>query len=82
MLTVSDNAGGLLGSGIDAIRFRVFENEGLASPQPGPTGTLLNGNDSFQEVDVFGSATVPEPSAIVMLMTGILSVLGLVRRGR
>ena len=82
MLTVSDNVGGLLGSGIDAIRFRVFENEGLASPQPGPTGTLLNGNDSFQEVDVFGSATIPEPSAIVMLMTGIVSVLGLVRRGR
>lgn len=71
MLTVSDDAGGLLGSGIDAIRYVVFDD-------------LLNGNDAFQEVDVFGTATqvIPEPSAIVMLMTGILSVMGLVRRGR
>ena len=67
MLTVTDSGGGLLGSGIDAIRYSVFDD-------------LLNGNDSFQEVDVYGTATIPEPSTVLTL--SLASILGLLRFSR
>jgi hypothetical protein len=55
MITINDDGGGSLGTGIDAIEFTFVG--------PPPTGELLNGNDAYQEIDVFGSAVPIGPPA-------------------
>jgi len=68
-VNVTDDLG-LLGSGIDAIRFDFLE-----------TVSQPNGGTVFSEIDVFGSATVvPEPSTSALL--GGLLALGAVMTRR
>ena len=61
-VNVTDNTG-LLGSGIDAIRFDFLD-------------TVSNdvGGAVYREIDVFGVATVPEPSSTVLLSLGGLAI--------
>jgi uncharacterized protein (TIGR03382 family) len=67
-VTIDDDGGGLLGTGIDALRFT------MADP-------LLNGVDAYQEIDVFGTPT-PEPSSVTVAVMGMIGLLGLLRRRR
>lgn len=57
---------GKIASGVDAIRFIANDNYG----------------DAYREFDVFGVATVPEPSSISLLTFGILFVCLLTRHRR
>ena len=69
VIVTDDGVGGLLGSGIDAIRFDFLE-----------TVSTTNGGTVFSEIDVFGTATVPEPSTSALL--GGLLALGAVMTRR
>ncbi len=63
-VNVTDDLG-LLGSGIDAIRFDFLD-----------TVSLNAGGTVFSEIDVFGTATaVPEPSAAALLGLGGLTLI-------
>lgn len=68
-VNVTDDIG-LLGSGIDAIRFDFLD-------------TVSNnvGGAAYRELDVFGIATVPEPSSTALLGLGGLALIGRRRRG-
>ena len=68
-VNVTDDIG-LLGSGIDAIRFDFLD-------------TVSNdvGGGVYREIDVFGIATVPEPSSTALLGLGGLALIGRRRRG-
>ena len=68
-LTINDDGSGLLGTGIDAIRY-TFHNDN--------TGTSP---ESYQEFDVNGTPT-PEPSAVMIALMGMVGLWGLVRRRR
>ena len=68
-VNVTDDIG-LLGSGIDAIRFDFLD-------------TVSNnvGGGVYRELDVFGIATVPEPSSTALLGLGGLALILRRRRG-
>lgn len=68
-VNVTDDTG-RLASGIDAIRFSVLD-----------TNSDNGGGTVFREIDVFGAATIPEPSATTMLLVGATGLL-LRRRSR
>jgi hypothetical protein len=61
-VNVTDDLG-LLGSGIDAIRFDFLD-----------TYSEDNGGTVFSEIDVFGIATVPEPSSTALLGLGAMAI--------
>lgn len=68
-VNVTDNTG-VLASGVEAIRFDILD-----------TTSNDGGGTVFAEIDVFGSFTVPEPSAAVLLGLGGLTLLRRRRRG-
>lgn len=59
---------------------------GFASPAPSARVGLVAGFDTTEShvanVDWFELSTVPEPASILVLLTGLGSVLGLARRGK
>lgn len=69
-VTITEDATGVLASGVDSIRF-IFEYPGDGGNS---AGTVI------RELDVYGVAAVPEPSAAALLMG--LGVLGLMARRR
>jgi hypothetical protein len=67
-VTVSDT-GGLLATGVDSIRFTFTDPIGVNGVTDGSgtvEGTLI------REIDVFGTATIPEPSAAIFALGGLL----------
>jgi hypothetical protein len=67
-VTVSDT-GGVLATGVDSIRFTFTDPIGVNGVPDGSgafEGTLI------REIDVFGSATIPEPSAVILALGGLL----------
>ena len=74
-VTVSDT-GGALATGVDSIRFTFTDPIGVNGVPDGSgtvEGTLI------REIDVFGTATIPEPSAAILAFGGLL-LLGRRRR--
>ncbi len=68
-VTVFDNSSPLLGTGIKAVKF-VFGN-----------ATSWNEN-MYREIDVLGTAVVPEPSASLLLVCGAVGIALLLRNRR
>jgi hypothetical protein len=75
MVTVSDT-GGVLATGVDSIRFTFTDPIGVNGVTP-DTGTVEG--TLIREIDVFGTATIPEPSAALLGLGGLL-LLGRRRR--
>lgn len=77
VVLTQDNGTGILASGVDSIRFTFLDplsaTTGVANGAGGNEGTLI------RELDVFGAASVPEPSAALL---GGLGMLALLRRRR
>ncbi|RYD24242.1 MAG: PEP-CTERM sorting domain-containing protein [Verrucomicrobiaceae bacterium] len=73
-ITVSDSNGGFVAYGIDAIRFVILDIPAGFEPNPG------GGSTAFREIDVFGSAVIPEPGSTLMFLGATLAALGLRRR--
>jgi hypothetical protein len=69
-VTVSDSVpGGVLATGVDSIRFTFTDPIGVNGVADGSgtvEGTLI------REIDVFGTATIPEPSAAILALGGLL----------
>jgi hypothetical protein len=65
--TITDDSTGVLASGVDALRF-VYSTPTISG------GT--NGGLVLQEIDITGTATVPEPSVAALL--GLISIISLV----
>lgn len=70
---ITEDSNGALASGVDSIRFT------FADPKDTGVGTGEKLGTVIRELDVFGSATVPEPS---VAMLGGLGLLGLLLRRR
>jgi hypothetical protein len=68
-VVITNNSGSAIASGVDGIRF-IMTNSPLNN---------IENDTVYREIDVFGTASVPEPSAVLL---GGLSVLALLRRRR
>ncbi len=69
-VTVTDT-GGVLATGVDSIRFSFTDPIGV-NGVPDDSGTTEG--TLIREIDVFGTATVPEPSAAVLGLGGLLLI--------
>jgi hypothetical protein len=63
-IVISDNSGPLAAN-VDAIRFDFFT----------ATGGLPSQESVYREIDIFGSATIPEPSSLGLLALGGTALL-------
>lgn len=75
-VTVSESGGGFVAYGIDAIQFVILDIPAGFEPPPG------GGSTTFREIDVFGSAVIPEPGSATLLLGTALAGLGFRRRSR
>lgn len=73
-VTVSESGGGFVAYGIDAIRFVILDIPAGFEPTPG------GGSTTFREIDVFGSAVIPEPGSAALLLGAAFLGLGVRRR--
>lgn len=64
-VNVTEDATGILATGVDQIRFTYTV--------PDPAGT--QGSPTIREIDVFGVATIPEPSSTALFGLGVLGLL-------
>jgi MYXO-CTERM domain-containing protein len=65
MYAITNDSGPLIASGIDGVRFD-FTNTATGS---------ISGWTWYRELDVIGTATIPEPSAAALLGLGALALL-------
>jgi hypothetical protein len=70
-ISLTDTAGKLL-SGVNAIQFK-FLDAGTGYGDPVNPDSL--NRTAYREIDVLGSATVPEPSAMMLIVCGVVSVV-------
>jgi hypothetical protein len=77
-VALTDSSGKLL-SGVTAIQF-TFLDAGTGLGDPVNPDTL--NRTSYREIDVIGTASVPEPSAIALLAAGALSLIAYAWRKR
>jgi len=68
-IVLTNDVGGAFATGVDALRFD-FPN--LANNLTGV----------YREIDVFGSATVPEPSSFALVALSLVSMVSLRKRNR
>jgi hypothetical protein len=73
-VTVQDDGGAPLATGVSAIRFTAFI--------PASNTGASTGGSVYRELDVTGTATVPEPSGALLSAVGLASLACLRRRSR
>jgi PEP-CTERM motif len=65
-VNITEDATNILASGVDQIRFIYTVPNPSGGGNPGPT---------IREVDVFGVATIPEPSSFLLCGLGFIALL-------